>query len=157
VIEPISTAIPWPSLPRTRANFHGVLIVVSRSGAVRLIRCAQPRTDATKELEMSKVIFVIQRRPDLTREQCLAEWSGDRHVSVVKGLPGLTKWRQNHVTPDSGESICDGIGELWFDDDEAMTAALNSPQMGAAVEDARNFLDMDQTGMIIVDEKTIIG
>jgi hypothetical protein len=38
-----------------------------------------------------------------------------------------------------------------------MTAALNSSQMGAAVEDARNFLDMDQTGMIIVDEKTIIG
>ncbi len=106
---------------------------------------------------MSKVIFVIQRRPDLTREQCLAEWSGERHVSVLKELPGLTKWRQNHVTADSEEPICDGIGELWFDDDQAMTAALNSPQMGAAVEDAKNFLDMDQTGMIIVDEKTIIG
>ncbi len=106
---------------------------------------------------MSKVMFVIQRRPDLTRQQCLAEWSGERHVSVLQELPGLTKWRQNHVTADSGESICDGIGELWFDDDHAMTAALNSPQMGAAVEDARNFLDMDQTGMILVEEKTIIG
>ncbi len=106
---------------------------------------------------MSKVIFVIQRRPDLTREQCLAEWRGERHVSVLKELPGLTKWRQNHPTRDSGESICDGIGELWFDDDEVMTAALNSPQMRAAVEDARNFLDMEQTGMLIVDEQTIIG
>jgi uncharacterized protein (TIGR02118 family) len=106
---------------------------------------------------MSKVIFVIQRRPDLTREQCLAEWSGERHVSVVRELPGLTKWRQNHVTPNSGEAICDGIGELWFDDDDAMTAALNSPQMGAAVKDAKNFLDMERTGMIIVDEKTIVA
>ena len=106
---------------------------------------------------MSKVIFVIQRRPDVTHEQCLAEWSSERHVSVLKKLPGLTKWRQNHVTRDYGESICDGIGELWFDDEEAMTAALSSPEMRAAVEDASNFLDMDQTGMIIVDEKTIIG
>ena len=106
---------------------------------------------------MSKVIFVIQRRTDLSREQCLAEWSGERHVSVLKGLPGLRRWRQNHVTNGSGGSTCDGIGELWFDDDEAMTAALNSPQMGAAVEDARTFLDMEQTGMVIVDEKTIIG
>lgn len=106
---------------------------------------------------MRKVIFVIHRRPGLSREQCLAEWSGERHVSVVKELPGLTKWRQNHVAPNSGEAICDGIGELWFDDDEAMTAAFNSPQMGAAVEDAKNFLDMERTGMVIVDEKTIVG
>ena len=105
---------------------------------------------------MSKLIFVIQRRPDLTREQCLAEWSGERHVSVLKELPGLTEWRQNHVTDDSGESIWDGIGELWFDDDEAMSAALNSPQMGAAVEDAKSFLDMERTGMVVVDERTII-
>jgi uncharacterized protein (TIGR02118 family) len=114
------------------------------------------RTYGTEDFEMSKVIFVIQRRPDLTREQCLAEWSGDRHVSVLKELPGLTEWRQNHVTGDSGESICDGIGELWFADDDALNAALDSPQMGAAVEDAKSFLDMERTGMVIVDEKTII-
>ena len=67
---------------------------------------------------MSKVMFVIRRRPDLSHEQCLAEWSGERHVSVLKELPGLTRWRQNHVMRDSGDSICDGVGELWFDDDE---------------------------------------
>lgn len=106
---------------------------------------------------MSKVMFVIRRRPDVSRERCLAEWSGERHVSVLKALPGLTRWRQNHVTRHSGDSICDGIGELWFDDDEALAAALDSPQMRAAVEDASSFLDMDQTGMIIVDEKTIIA
>ncbi len=106
---------------------------------------------------MGKVIFVIQRRPDLTRQQCLAQWSGERHVAVVKQLPGLTKWRQNHVSRNSGETICDGIGELWFDDDDAMNAALDSPQLGAAVEDAKNFLDMERTAMIIVDEKTIVG
>jgi hypothetical protein len=49
------------------------------------------------------------------------------------------------------------VGELWFESDEVMNEALNSPQMGAAVEDARRFLDMDKTGLIIVDEKTVVG
>jgi hypothetical protein len=38
-----------------------------------------------------------------------------------------------------------------------MTKALSSPEMAAAVEDAKNFRDMDRTGMIVVLEKTIIG
>jgi hypothetical protein len=41
--------------------------------------------------------------------------------------------------------------------DEAMLAALNSPEMAAAIEDAQNFLDMDRTGMVVVAEKTVVG
>jgi uncharacterized protein (TIGR02118 family) len=51
--------------------------------------------------------------------------------------------------------MCDGVGELWFDSDEAITSALNSPEMAAAVQDAENFLDMSRTGLIIVQEKTV--
>jgi hypothetical protein len=29
--------------------------------------------------------------------------------------------------------------------------------LGAAVDDAKNFLDMERTGLIIVDERTILG
>ena len=36
-----------------------------------------------------------------------------------------------------------------------MQAALNSPEMAAAVEDAQSFLDMDKTGLTIVEEKTV--
>ena len=106
---------------------------------------------------MAKIIFVLQKKRDQTREQCLSYWSGRPHTSIVEKLPGLTKWVQNHVVGAPGEPVCDGIGELWFASDEAMTRALNSPEMAAAVEDARNFLDMDRTGMIVVQEKTIIG
>jgi hypothetical protein len=49
--------------------------------------------------------------------------------------------------------VCDGIGELWFDSDEVMHSALASPEMAAAVEDARTFLDMDKTGLVIVEER----
>lgn len=106
---------------------------------------------------MAKIIFVLQRRRDQTREQCLDYWSGTTHTSIVRKVPGLAKWVQNHVVGAPAEPVCDGIGELWFASDEAMDKALNSPEMAAAVEDAKNFLDMDRTGMIVVQEKTIIG
>jgi hypothetical protein len=66
------------------------------------------------EIIMSKVIFVLYRRADLTREQMAEHWSGQQHTSIVNNLPGLTRWIQNHVTSAPGEPICDGIGELWF-------------------------------------------
>jgi len=105
---------------------------------------------------MAKVIFVVQRRADLTREQCLRAWSGEQHLSIVEKLPGLRKWTQNHVTSAPGEPVCDGIGELWFDTDEALDAALGSPEMAAAVDDAKNFFDMERTGLIIVEEMTLV-
>jgi hypothetical protein len=45
----------------------------------------------------------------------------------------------------------------WFRGADAMNAALASPEMGVAVDDAKNFLDMERTGLIIVDERTILG
>lgn len=106
---------------------------------------------------MPKIMFILQKRRDQTQDECLQYWSGPIHTPIVMKLPGLTKWVQNHVVGPPGEPVCDGVGELWFETDEAMTKALESPEMAAAVEDAKNFLDMDRTGLIIVQEKTIVG
>ena len=106
---------------------------------------------------MAKVIFVLQRRADLTCEQCLAQWGGEQHVAIVRKVPGLTRWVQNHVSSAPAEPVCDGIGELWFPSDELMNAALSSPEMAATVEDAKRFLNMERTGMILVEEKTLVG
>lgn len=106
---------------------------------------------------MSKIIFILQRRQDRTHEQCMEYWSGPTHTSILNRLPGLTKWVQNHVIGAPGEPSCDGIGELWFESDDAMDKALKSEEMAEAVEDAKNFLDMDRTGLVIVEEKTILG
>jgi uncharacterized protein (TIGR02118 family) len=106
---------------------------------------------------MNKVLFVVFKRADLTHEQCLAEWHGEPHISTVKKLPGLKKWVQNHVTVLPSEAAPDGIGELWFDDPAALEQAMNSPEMGAAVEDAKRFLDMEKTYALVVAEKPVIG
>lgn len=105
---------------------------------------------------MGKIIFILHRRPDVTPEQANEYWSGESHLSHVRKLPGLVRFIQNHVISAPGEPICDGVGELWFESDEAMERALSSPEMGATVESAKNFLDMEKTGLIIVAEKTVI-
>jgi uncharacterized protein (TIGR02118 family) len=107
---------------------------------------------------MSKAIFILQRKDGTTREECLERWAGEHHTSIVRKLPGLTRWVQNHVmTAPDEPAACDGVGELWFESDDAMQAALNSPEMGAAVEDAEHFLDMEKTGLVVVEEKTVVG
>jgi uncharacterized protein (TIGR02118 family) len=106
---------------------------------------------------MPKVIFILQRKPGMTRDACLKYWAGERHTSIVRTIPGLARWVQNHVISAPGEPACDGVGELWFENDKVMRSALNSPAMAAAVEDAKNFLDMEKTGLVIVEEKTVIG
>ncbi|TDI42487.1 MAG: EthD family reductase, partial [Acidobacteria bacterium] len=119
---------------------------------MRVIVSPTSRKNRT-EVMAAKVIFVIFRRSDLAREACLEQWNGERHGAVVRKTPGLRKWTQNHVVSEEGERMPDGIGELWFDDMEALQAAMNSAEMGAAVEDAKNFLDMDKTYAVVVDEK----
>src|SRR5690349_3077603 len=106
---------------------------------------------------MAKVIFVLQRRAGLTREQALEHWSGEQHAAIVGKLPGLTRYVQNHVGAAPAEPVCDGIGELWFATDDLMNEALNSPATAAGVADAKRFLDMERTGMILVQEKTLVG
>lgn len=106
---------------------------------------------------MSKVIFVLQRKGDTTLDEVREHWSGETHVSHVRRLPGLTKFVQNYVVASPAGHVCDGIGELWFENDEVMEKALSSPELGAAVESAARFLDMEKTGMIVVEEATLIG
>jgi uncharacterized protein (TIGR02118 family) len=105
----------------------------------------------------AKVVFVLFRRADLTHEQSMAEWSGNQHTSIVRKIPGLKRWIQNHPMGARNEGSPDGIGELWFESAEAMGQAMKSPEMSAAGEDAKRFLDMTRTYAIVVEEKTIVA
>jgi len=104
----------------------------------------------------AKLVFVVFKRADVTREQSFAEWDGAKHVALVRRIPGLRKWVQNRVMEPSNEGNADGIGELWFESAEVMAQAMKSPELAAAAEDAKRFLDMTRTYAIIVEERTII-
>ena len=104
-----------------------------------------------------KVLFVWFRRNDVAHDQALAEWSGERHTSVVKKIPGLKKWIQNHPTELTNAIAADGIGELWFDTAETMQQGMASAEMAAAVEDGKRFADMERAYVLVVDEKAVVG
>jgi len=106
---------------------------------------------------MAKMFFILQRRDDKTLDEVRQQWSGEGHLSHVRQLPGLTRFVQNYIVASPSGHVCDGVGELWFEDIDVMEKALNSPEMAAAVESARSFLDMETTAMIIVEESTVIS
>ncbi|MEK6478949.1 EthD family reductase [Catalinimonas sp. 4WD22] len=101
---------------------------------------------------MSKVVFIIFRKAGFRHEDCIAELRSERHVSIVSKVKGLVKEVLNDVKPNGNPNAPDAIGELWFDNDEVMALAMNSPEMAAANEDASTFLDMDKTYAVMVDE-----
>jgi len=104
-----------------------------------------------------KVLFVRFRKSDVTHDQALAEWTGERHRSAVKKIPGLKKWVQNIPAELPNATAADGIGELWFDTAETMQQGMASAEMAAALEDGKKFADMERTYALVVDEKAVIG
>lgn len=106
---------------------------------------------------MAKLIFLLRRKSGTTREQSLSYWAGGAHAALVEKLSGLEKWVRNAVTGGPGSADCDGIGEMWFADEEAMNRALNSPEMAQVLENAKIFLDMDRTSIVTTSEKEATG
>src|SRR5690349_9121726 len=82
--------------PIERREFFKSLTVGLMAGAsLPLLR--PPLASAADSDGKAKVVFVLFRRSDLTHEQCVAEWIGDTHVTIVKKVAGLKKWVQNHA------------------------------------------------------------
>jgi uncharacterized protein (TIGR02118 family) len=104
-----------------------------------------------------KLVFICHKRPELDARQFAAEWAGARHAAIVEQIPGLSRYIHNYVGASDNPDAPDGIGELWFDTDQALEKGANSPEMAAAVEDAKTFLDMERTYAVPVSEATIVG
>ncbi len=100
---------------------------------------------------MFKIIFLVTKRSDMTREAYQA-YSTDTHAPLVLKLPGLEKYVVNYGVGDA--PAYDGAIELWFASAEAFQAALGSPEGQAALADQPNFLDTDKTVMLPVQELT---
>lgn len=103
-----------------------------------------------------KLIIFLFRRSDLSREEFLTQWGDERFTSIGKRIPGLKKWVQNHVISEEAERVPDGIAGMWFEDMEALHAALNSSEFGATREASRSFLDPAKSVAVVVEEKIVL-
>ena len=75
-------------------------------------------------------------------------------MPILKEIPGLKGYLQNHALPDPEENKApyDGFSELYFDSLEAMQEGLASPEGEATLADIPNFCDTERLVRVFVDE-----
>jgi uncharacterized protein (TIGR02118 family) len=109
---------------------------------------------------MIKVVGLLTRRPEITHEQFVEHWL-EIHGPLARAGPGVRRYVQSHIVgtrtrPDIPETDVevDGIAELWYDDQEALTRAAATPEMRRLTDDGAVFIGRIKS--YIVEEKQII-
>ncbi len=105
-------------------------------------------------LLMCKMVVVLVRRSDLTRERFLA-YLENVHGPLAERLPGLVAYRQNHVVEDAtrADPGWDAVVELSWNTREEMEQAWRGPEGQAATDDLSEFADLQRTSWSVVDEQ----
>ena len=105
---------------------------------------------------MIKRVSFLRRKEGMSREAFFAHWTGP-HAEIVKQLPGLRGLRFGKVqswTP--AEAAWDGVGELWFDNQEAAEKAFaTEPFRSMLTEDRPKFTRELQA--CFVEEETAVA
>ena len=106
-----------------------------------------------------KTMFLLTRRPEMTREQSDAYWL-ERHAPLVRETLGdaLARYATNLALPagfgdwaPDEAAPYDGIAELWFDGDVEKTFALVASLADVLIPDERAFLGTFR--MFVSDER----
>ena len=109
---------------------------------------------------MVKLIYCISKKPDMSVEEFQAYWR-DVHAPIAGAIPGLRRYVQCHVVPETygaqSKPAYDGAAELWFDDLDAMRTAMRTPEVAAALEDEKNFIDHSRVASFITIEKPVVA
>lgn len=84
---------------------------------------------------MIRRISLVRRRPELTRDQFLARWTGE-HVQIASRLEGL----RGYViyVPEGESSLLDGIAVTSFDSRETAERAFSDPELAAELRRTRD-------------------
>ena len=92
---------------------------------------------------MYRVLFVVHRKPELSREEFLRHYR-EVHVPIAETFPGLRDYRI-FPRPADAEGAPDAFAVMTFDSEEAFGAATQSPEFARAVEDNETFVDRFET------------
>lgn len=106
---------------------------------------------------MIKLVYCISKKAGLTDEEFFDYWE-NVHGPIGARIPHLHKLVQSHrcvVAGDDHHPDYDGMAELWFEDEQALLAARQSPEWKAAAEDESNFIDNSRVAYFISKEHTI--
>ena len=109
---------------------------------------------------MVKLIYCISKKPNMSVEEFQRYWR-EVHAPIAGAIPGLRRYVQCHVVPATygGRTApgFDGAAELWWDSIEDMRAAMGSPEVVAALEDEKNFIDHTRVASFVTTENAVVG
>jgi uncharacterized protein (TIGR02118 family) len=87
----------------------------------------------------TKRLGLVKKRDDITHEQFTRHWL-TTHAALCCKLPGLRRYSVNLVDKARFPHWdYDGFSELWFDDEAALWASLESPAGKTLLADLPNF------------------
>lgn len=93
---------------------------------------------------MYKLVMLVRRGSDLSVADFQAYWL-NQHGPLVAKIPCIRRYIQTHPLQQGyskGELVFDGVGEVWFDDEEAFRTAAKTAEFREASKDAARFVDI---------------
>jgi uncharacterized protein (TIGR02118 family) len=141
---------------QARGDVDNFLAVEERPRLIGEEIVEEDETDGATSGLYKHSAFLV-RRSDLTHEAFLDHWTR-KHVPLARQIPGVVRYtRVVPVTPEAAEF--DGIAELYFEDMDALKAALgergsrdydpDDRRAKAAREDMDNFLAIEDRPQFI--------
>jgi uncharacterized protein (TIGR02118 family) len=121
---------------------------------------------------MIKLVFVLRRRPELSRDEFQTYWR-EQHAPLVRShadVLGVRRYVQVHTLPDElhaplrmsrgAPDAYDGVAELWFDSLDALGASVATDEGRAAaaelLEDERRFIDHARSPLWLAEEVSVV-
>ena len=100
---------------------------------------------------MLKLISLLKRADGVSKDE-FRTWVTEDHAPFARALPGLRRYVVN-VTVDDDEFLYDAVNEMWFDSEEAFTAAYET-DIGKRVA-ADSLVHVSRRERLLVSEVTV--
>src|SRR5260370_8338021 len=100
---------------------------------------------------MIKLVHCITKKPGLTDEEFFHYWE-NIHGPTGARIPHLRRLVQSHRLIVAGDKYWpdyDGMAELWFDDEEALLVARQSPEWKAPRAAKSTFIDHSKVAYFV--------
>ncbi|MGH3912504.1 MAG: EthD domain-containing protein [Pseudonocardiaceae bacterium] len=111
------------------------------------------------EPKRRKLITLVKRQEGISLPE-FREQSLGKYAELVAETPGVRRYLQGHTRDGAyaiGEAVLDAAYQVWFDDEDSLAAAMDSPEYRRAEEHLHTFVQPRYIHRMMVDEHWIIG
>lgn len=99
-----------------------------------------------------RIVILGRRDEELSHDECI-EYLEQEHIPLVKQLPGLQRLTTS-IPLDPDEMGYDEMAQLWFETADDLDAAMESDEWRRVLDDAENFVNVEEIVVITVTDKT---